>query len=97
MKSSMSSPKAHKMKPSANFTLNDELAKHIKGKEIGERYTVVVEGTVTNLSKSKDYNSMGMDIDLIHCDGGIRDDMRKMKKANMKRGGYAASDQDEDE
>ena len=32
------------MKPSANFSLNDKLAKEITGKEIGERYTVTVTG-----------------------------------------------------
>ena len=96
MKSSLSSPEPPEMTPSANFSLNDELAKHIKGKEIGERYTVTIVGKFTNLSKSKDYNSMGMDIDSIHCDGGVLEDTKRMKKANMKRGGYAAADQDEE-
>ena len=87
--------KNHKMTPSASFSLNDELVKHIEGKEIGERYTVVVEGTITNLSKSKGYNSMSLDIDKIHCDGGVKDDMKKMGRAAKRRAGYLEQSSEE--
>lgn len=84
-----------KMTPNANFSLNDKLAKYIEGKEIGERYTVTVVGKITNLSKSKDYNSMGMNIDSITCDGGLLEDARQMKKAAKRRAGYM-NEQDEE-
>ena len=79
----------YKMTPSAHFSLNEKLAKAIEGKEIGERYTVMVVGKITNLSKSDNYNSMSLDIDKIHCDGGLKEDVRRMKKDAKRRAGYS--------
>ena len=71
------------IKPSANFSLNEKQAKEITNLEIGERYTVTLSGIITNLSKSKHYNSIGMDLDAIHFDAGLKGDIKKMKRRGL--------------